>query len=210
MRTSPLHLGRDLRREVKRGEFFYSLTTAPTVEPVTLDEAKLFARIDDATDDALVTALIITARQNVENQTGRSLLTQAWTATLDLMPQAGIFELINRPILSITSIRAYNDDDTYEEIDVVNDIILDGQNGRVSLKSSAASISGDRATSVFEIVYATGYGSDASDVPEWAKLAIKQMVAHWYENREAITDKQTYQVPFGAQLLIDQNCVVEL
>jgi uncharacterized phiE125 gp8 family phage protein len=210
MRTSPLHVGYDLRRVIKRGEFFYSLTTAPTVEPVTLNEAKLFARVDTTEDDALITALIIAARQTVEKQTGRALIEQVWTATLDRLPQAGIFELAHRPIMSVTSIRAFNDDDTYEGLNVATDIILDGQNGRISLKSSAASIVGDRATSVYQIVYKAGYGATAASVPEWAKLSIKQIVAHWYEHRESVQAGNLEQVPFGARLLMDQNTVIEL
>jgi uncharacterized phiE125 gp8 family phage protein len=188
------------------------LTTAPTVEPVTLAEAKLFARIetDQTADDGLVTALIVAARQTVEAQTGRALIDQTWTATLDELPQAGIFELMKRPILSVTSIKAYNEDGTSDAVNVSTDIILDGQNGRVSLKSTAASITGDRSTNVYEIVYKAGYGTAASNVPEWAKLAIKQMVAHWYEHRESLGMDSLKNIPFGAKLLMDQNTVIEL
>ena len=40
----------------------WSVTTPPTDEPVTLDEAKLHLRADDTTDDTLITALIQAAR----------------------------------------------------------------------------------------------------------------------------------------------------
>ena len=101
--------------QVDRGMFHYSVTTEPTTEPVSLAEAKLFARIDTVDDDALVTALIIAARQNVEGQTGRTFITTARLATLDFMPGATLFELAHRPILSVASVRAYNDDGTYSE-----------------------------------------------------------------------------------------------
>ena len=207
MRTSWLHTGEDPDLIVKRGMFRYTKTVEPTVEPVTLAEAKLFARIDDTADDALITALIIAARENVEKQTGRSMTTQTWKATLDFLPYAYIFELINRPLISVTSIKAYNEDGTSESIDS-GDIIIDEANGRVSIINDAT-VTGDRRIEAFEVVYVSGYGATASDVPEWAKLAIKQMVAHWYENREAVEKKMDV-IPFGAQLLIDQNMVVEV
>ena len=217
MRTSPLHLdwcaengGQDSAAYVPRSAFRYSLTTAPTIEPVTTAEAKLFARIDTADDDTLVAALVTAARQTVEKQTGRAFIEQVWTATLDQLPSASVFELIMRPIASITSIRAYNEDGTYSGVTVATDIILDGQNGRVSLKSSAASISGDRTSNVYEIVYKAGYGSAAANTPEWAKLAIKMIVAHWYEHRESAQKDTLTNIPFGAKLLIDQNTVIEL
>lgn len=211
MRTSRLHrlhTGEDPLLVVDKGRFHYTLTTATTTEPVTLAEAKLFARIDDSTDDALVTALIIAARQNVEKQTGRTILSQTWTATLDFLPGANTFELINRPIQSVTSIKAFNEDGTSDFIDA-GDILIDGANGRVSIINDAT-ITGDRAFKAFEIVYVTGYGATEADAPEWAKLVIKIAVAHWYEHREAATEKGAKEIPFAAQMIIDQNCVVEL
>ena len=208
MRTSALHVGMMRGKEVNRHDFNYALTTAPATEPVSLAEAKLFSRIDTTADDALVTALIIAARQNVEKQTGRSLVTQTWTARLDRLPEATTFNLSYRPIASITSIKAYNEDGTSDAITVPDNIILDGDNGRVSLLSSAESITGDRLSDVYEIVYVAGYGA-ATAVPEWAKLAIKQMVAHWYERREA-AENGVAVIPLGAQLLIDQNKALSL
>jgi len=208
MRTSALHVGMMRGKEVNRHDFNYALTTAPATEPVSLAEAKLFSRIDTTADDALVTALIIAARQSVEKQTGRSLITQTWTAKLDQLPSATTFNLSYRPIASITSIKAYNEDGTSDAITVPDNIILDGDNGRVSLLSSAESITGDRLSDVYEIVYVAGYGA-ATAVPEWAKLAIKQMVSHWYEHREA-AENGVAVIPLGAQLLIDQNKALSL
>lgn len=42
-------------------------------EPVTLEQAKLHVRSDAPEDDALLTRLIVAARQEVENITGREL-----------------------------------------------------------------------------------------------------------------------------------------
>ncbi len=209
MRTSPLHVGVERGKKVDRYEFNYSLTTAPASEPVTLAEAKLFCRIDTDSDDALVTALITSARQTVEKQTGRALITQTWTAKLDRLPMATIFNLSYRPIQSVTSIKAYNEDGTSDAITVPDNIILDGQNGRVSLKSTAESITGDRLSDVFEIVYVAGYGA-AGAVPEWAKTAIKQIVAHWYENRESAASGTMNDVPLSAKMIIEQNQVLTI
>ena len=42
-----------------------------------------------------------------------------------------------------------------------------------------------RAVAGIEIDVEAGYGATASDVPEPLKQAIRQLVAHWYENRGA-------------------------
>jgi uncharacterized phiE125 gp8 family phage protein len=58
----------------------------PSLEPVTLAEAKAFLRIEDSTEDQVVTDLITAARQYVENRTGRALITQTWQLTDDGFP----------------------------------------------------------------------------------------------------------------------------
>lgn len=59
------------------------LVTEPAMEPVSLDEAKAHLRVDTEDDDAYITGLILAARQVVEDDTRRALLTQSWLLTLD-------------------------------------------------------------------------------------------------------------------------------
>lgn len=56
---------------------------APTVEPVQLDEAKLWARIDTTADDQLVTGLIRGARHYAENFTRRQFCIATWKMAMD-------------------------------------------------------------------------------------------------------------------------------
>src|SRR5690242_18760477 len=58
------------------------LIAGPGEEPVSLAEAKAFARIDGSDEDALVGALIAAARLHVESLTGRALITQTWRLVL--------------------------------------------------------------------------------------------------------------------------------
>jgi hypothetical protein len=62
------------------------LTTAPASEPVTLAEAKDYARVDTSDSDTLITSLIKVARRRVESETGLALITQTWTGVLDRWP----------------------------------------------------------------------------------------------------------------------------
>ncbi len=66
----------------------YSLVVAtpPTVEPITLDEAKLHLRVTDTNDDAYIEGLIVTARQYLEKIENRAFLTQTLRMTLDSFP----------------------------------------------------------------------------------------------------------------------------
>jgi uncharacterized phiE125 gp8 family phage protein len=215
MQTTWLHRratdSADSLTAIRRHQFRYDNGTDPAAEPVTLAEAKLFARIDGTDDDALVTSLITRARQTVENQTGRILVDRTFTATLDYLPCAGVYELAYRPIGSVTSIKGINEDGTETTLDVNDDIILDGDNARITVKSTAPSLSSDRLANAFEIVYVAGYGATADDVPEWAKQAVLTLVATWYEHREqVVVGSSVAQLPLGVKLILDENAVAEI
>jgi hypothetical protein len=66
------------------------VTSAPAVEPVSLAEAKAHLRVDVSDDDALITALIIAARQHAETITRRALVTQSWKGVFDQFPMPGM------------------------------------------------------------------------------------------------------------------------
>src|SRR3954471_23227089 len=95
-------------------------TVAPAIEPVTLQEAKDFARVDGLEDDGLIASLIVTARQLAELATRRALITQTWVLKADAFPRArgnGGWRFARRnapddsirlplpPLQSVTSIR---------------------------------------------------------------------------------------------------------
>ena len=55
-----------------------TLITPPANEPVTLEEAKAWLKIETADEDTLLLRLIATARQMVEHYTSRAVLEQTW------------------------------------------------------------------------------------------------------------------------------------
>jgi uncharacterized phiE125 gp8 family phage protein len=66
----------------------YTLITPPSSEPVSTAFAKWWMKLDagDTSDDGIVSALISAARELVETFTGRALVTQTWTMTMDAFP----------------------------------------------------------------------------------------------------------------------------
>lgn len=81
-----------------------NLKTAPTVEPISLDEAKLHLKIDGSDDNTLISALIETARKLVESETKRGFITQTWQMYLDSVPAE--IRIPKPPLQSIESIKA--------------------------------------------------------------------------------------------------------
>lgn len=64
------------------------VTVAPTFEPLTAAEAREFCRIDDDSQDGTLDLCIKSARERIENDTSRSLVTQTLRMTLDAFPNS--------------------------------------------------------------------------------------------------------------------------
>jgi len=70
------------------------LLSAPAVEPVTLDEARSFLRVEHNADDEVIAALTAGSRIHVEAQTRRALITQSWRITADSWPHDGRLKIM--------------------------------------------------------------------------------------------------------------------
>jgi uncharacterized phiE125 gp8 family phage protein len=53
-----------------------------------------------------------------------------------------------------------------------------------------------------QVHFVAGYGADGSNCPARARMAIRQLVAHWYEHREAISTDSPKDLPLGYERLI--------
>lgn len=62
------------------------------VEPLSLADAKLFLRVENSAEDALISDMIAAARMECERINDRSFITTTWQLTLDFLPlSAGPF-----------------------------------------------------------------------------------------------------------------------
>jgi uncharacterized phiE125 gp8 family phage protein len=160
-----------------------SLTTAPTAEPVTLDEAKAHLRVDTTDDDALITSLISAARARAEWHTGRAFVTQSWTLWLDAWPCGGIVEIPLPPLQSVASVTAYAPNDSATVLDIAAfQVDAASSPARLILKPNASPPVNLRRINAIAIAFTAGYG-DASDVPAPVCEAILKLVANFYVNR---------------------------
>lgn len=79
-----------------------NLVTGPTAEPIHLTEAKAHLRVDNTDEDALITALIVVAREQAEATTRQALLLQTFDLTLDSFPCEIALPGPLRSVVSIT------------------------------------------------------------------------------------------------------------
>lgn len=179
------------------------LVTAPTVEPVTVSDAKDHLRIDDDKDDVLIESLITAAREWAEKYQNRAYLTQTWDLFFDDYP-AEPFSLPKPPLQSVTHIKYYDTDETetefssdYYQVDTAS------FKGRIALDYGQEwPTTTLRSMNGFVVRFIAGYGDDASDVPEAVKTAIKMIVAELYENREVSDIRTHFEVPFAVKSLL--------
>ena len=157
----------------------------PAAEPVSLAQAKIHCRVDHTADDALLTSLIVAARQWCEQIMRRSIMTQTRTLSLDDWPN-GMIQLPFSKAQSIVSIQYYDQNSNVQTLPTSSyytDFI--SEPARISFAPATALPVAeiDRINSI-TVTYVAGYG-DASDVPQAISQAILLLVGHWYENREA-------------------------
>lgn len=161
-------------------------TAAPATEPVTLAEAKSHLRVDGTDDDTLITELIKGARQLVEGNTGRSLITQTWRLTLDRFPRNDeAIQLERPPLISVESVQYVDTNGATQEM-ATADYIVDTSHvqGEVALAYDKTWPDTRAQRNAVLVNYTAGYGA-ASAVPEALKAAIKLRLGDLYENREA-------------------------
>lgn len=181
-----------------------SVVTAPDAEPVSLTEAKSHLRVEHDTDDDLINALIIAAREWVENYLNRAIITQTRKLTIDRFPLCPL-RLSGRPIQEISSIKYIDSDGAEGTVDSGEYYLTDS--GEVALDYGGQWPSVTlRGPESINITYVCGYGDNSSSVPQCVRQAVLLLIGTWYENREGsmLSSSQSYQneIPFGVRELL--------
>jgi uncharacterized phiE125 gp8 family phage protein len=187
------------------------LLTPPAAEPLSLAEAKAWLRVDHDDDDALIAALVASARIHIEKETRRALIAQTWRIVRDAWPAGGRIEAYPAPLRQVLAARVYDSAGAAQAIDA-EVFAIDGAAapGVIAFAPYALPRPG-RAIAGIEIDVEAGYGATASDVPEPFKQAIRQLVAHWYENRGAgPPDENALRMPASVAALVAPYRVLTL
>lgn len=164
------------------------LLDGPTVEPVSLAEAKLWLRLDTTDEDDLVRALIVAARLMVEAEIGQVLIGQNWRLVGDAWPAGELIPVRIGRIRSVSGGRVYSADGVATAI-AANRFTVFANSEPPAILALDRPMPG-RAYAGIEIDIHLGFGEAASDVPETIRLAIRRLVTLWYENRGDTHDPQ--------------------
>lgn len=188
-----------------------TLVTPPTVEPISVAEAKSHLRVEISTDDTLIGNLIAAARQHAETALRRALITQTWDLFLDAFPSRnGAISVPLPPLQTIDSIKYV---DTFGVTRT-----LTGAKYKVDAATEPARVvptydedwpETREEINAVTVRFTAGYGDAGDDVPEKLRQAMLLMIGHWYENREEVViGGVPAPIPFAAKSLFRQEQVL--
>lgn len=177
----------------------YELVTAPAVEPLLLEEAKDHLREsgDPMPQDTEIESRIQAAREAIEHELGRALITQTWRLYLDRFPSShsrrdglwdpGWITLPKAPIQAVTSVQYVAPGGTLTALVVNTDYVaqLAGVERHVRPAYSLSWPTPRDEPDAVRIEFRCGYGDSGDAVPEAIRNAMRLLVGDLYENREA-------------------------
>ncbi len=183
----------------------YALIHPPQAEPLTLAEVRAHLRLDSGEEDALLTALIRTAREHLERTTGLCLLRQTWRLYLDRWPPDGVIQIGRTPVQAIEKILVFDGGGRARDVTAA-DSLLDGEARPARLWLRDPPPPG-RAMNGIEIDFIAGYGEAGADVPDTLKRAMLMHVAQMFAFRGAVcAENQPAGVPAGYERLVSPFC----
>jgi uncharacterized phiE125 gp8 family phage protein len=170
------------------------LITAPTAEPLTLQEVKDHLRVTHSDEDALITALIQATREAVENYTNRQLMPATYEGIADKLEP---FSLPKAPFSELLSIEYTASNGQLTPLSAEDYTVLEGGVPAVLLVKKPADYA--ETLNGVRITFTAGY----TNVPESLKAAMKLLIGHLYENREeTIIGVQSNQLPKASEYLM--------
>jgi len=161
-----------------------TLITAATVLPVSIEEARAWCGVEDASQDTVLTIALGAACKAVEKFTGLALGEQVWQATLGEFDD--VITLDRGPVLSLASGGfTYRDADgaTQEVDDALYALDLFSMPGAIVRLSDASWPDTDTAPNPVQVQFNTGYTAEL--LPDDMKAAVLITTAAMFEDRTA-------------------------
>lgn len=184
------------------------LITDVTVEPISLELAWAHLRIDaegsppESAHDYWLEAIGIPgAREAAERFTGRAFAVKRYKLTLDEFPDGAIV-LKNPPLVDVVSVEYVNADEQLQTLDetayTTDKSLLEPWVIPADSWPATASIA-----NAVRVTYDAGYAPES--VPKDALWAMLLLLGHAFKNREALTEKQQFDMPIGIESLLRRH-----
>lgn len=197
-----------------------TVSDEPSAAPLSVDEAKLFLKVDSDDEDDLIEGLIAAARNIFETLTGRTCVETGYVCAWDRWPRVGTYigagytreiELPRTPLIELTKLSYLDENGDEVEIDADDYRAEEGgdprQYPRVVLNSDVSIPALGIFPGALRAEFAAG-AADAAAVPAEIKAALRLLVVHLYENRSPVVIGSIInEVPFALKALIEMHQV---
>ena len=176
--------------------------TAPSVEPVSRAEAKLWIREDGTDQDSMVDLLIQSMREYAENLTGRAFVQRTLEATFECFPPDSVIVLPCAPLVSVAWVKYYNYAGTLTTVDAADyEVDAYSQPGRVQPVYLKYWEPTRNVFNAVQVRYDAGYAPTSSPtdyrekVPASLKLWMHARLGTLYDNREQLMQSNQVAIP---------------
>lgn len=181
--------------------------TQPTVEPVSLAEAKAHCRVDTDADNAYLASLITAAREWCAAYCDETFVHTQYVMTLDSFPVE--IELPRPPMATASGYTAvavtYKNENQTTATLATNQYRVDRDSipGVLRTNYNGSWPSHLLDYNAVTVTWWGGISADGGSVPQRIKNAILWLVGYWYERRMAADGISMTEIPFGVKSLLD-------
>ena len=170
---------------------------------ITTAQAKEHLRITHSDEDTYIEAITLAASEWCEDFQNKVYVARAVVDYLDSFPTE--IRPVRSPLISVTSIQYYDTDGALQTLaNTVYDVGTRKEPGRISLAYNQSWPDTYDQINAVVVTYQAGYVSRAV-IPEEIKHAVKLLVGHLYENREAVSPLNMSEVPVGVKSLLSMK-----
>lgn len=179
-------------------------TAGPTVEPISLAQAKVWARVDHADEDDEISMLITAVRQACEKRCRRTLVESTWEYTASAWSSR--IELPYGPLLEVPSVNYLPLGGGAETVLSPSLYVLDQHSAMPAVVLADGAAWPDLAPGqplAVRIPYKAGYALAAApdEVPKPLLLWMRLHLVHYYDNRSAVGKANLAPLPYADDLL---------
>lgn len=186
-----------------------ALIEPPTADPVSLADVKTHLRVDHADDDELLNVLIAAATDHLDGYggvLGKCLMRQKWRISAERF----VFQHIRLPFREVVSVEVKYFNKAEQEVTVAPsdyELLEDSIGPYVCLSPAFPETELSNAQDPAWIEMTLG-AETVADLPASIVVAIKMMIAHWYEQRSG--EGQSRGLPPGVEAVLSAHRKVRM
>lgn len=187
-------------------------TAEPEADVLELADVKMHLRVDeddDAAQDDLIEALIAAATDYLDGYSGvlgRCLISQTWKLRFDYCFPSWRIPLPLAPLISVDAIEYVDAEGVTQTLSPSVYQVIDGPAAAVQPAYGQAWPAPRSQARAVTITFTAGYGATADKVPAPLRAAMKLLVAHLFEHREAVVGvdnrDSSAPLPLGVDALV--------